>query len=390
MRSGRLVFTGLDAPETGVDPALRDQLLVGPDFPHLAEIHHVDAVGVADRGQSMRDDQRRPPDADVRQGALDRRLGLVVDSRGRPVQDQDGVVGAALRTEPHNVVLAAPSAEGAVETLVDALIAECEATAVPCIDLVSLSGRSDVVPSPCLGQCDRSPAVLLQQAGEPDLSLWGATPQNVIAVLAGPALGAECVECHKNTTPGVVTDWSLSKHAENDVGCDTCHGGTGPVDTEAPPADTLGNTAATDRAVGAHQAHDPVDQLGLGHQHLLLDRDLHGEAERVHASGEFLKRFEVSPDDQWLAFRENYHIYVLPLPPGGKPVSLGTKVGSLPMTRATGDGGNFPSWSGANTIFWTLGPDLYSTTTESLFAPADESGDGGFTPPASSAAVCTR
>ena len=54
--------------------------------------------------------------------------------------------------------------------------------------LAALSGRDDVVPSPCLGQCDRSPAVLLQRAGDPDLSLWGATPQSVIAVLAGAPL----------------------------------------------------------------------------------------------------------------------------------------------------------------------------------------------------------
>jgi NADH-quinone oxidoreductase subunit F len=51
--------------------------------------------------------------------------------------------------------------------------------------LAALAGRHDVVPSPCLGQCDRSPAVLVQRAGDPDLSLWGATPQNVIALLAG-------------------------------------------------------------------------------------------------------------------------------------------------------------------------------------------------------------
>jgi NADH-quinone oxidoreductase subunit F len=54
--------------------------------------------------------------------------------------------------------------------------------------LAALAGRHDVVPSPCLGQCDRSPAVLVQRAGDVDLSLWGATPQNVIALLAGAPL----------------------------------------------------------------------------------------------------------------------------------------------------------------------------------------------------------
>lgn len=57
-------------------------------------------------------------------------LNLIDDPERYPVfhlwtvEDQDGVVGAALRTEPHNVVLAAPFADGAVETLVDALVEE--------------------------------------------------------------------------------------------------------------------------------------------------------------------------------------------------------------------------------------------------------------------------
>jgi NADH-quinone oxidoreductase subunit F len=51
--------------------------------------------------------------------------------------------------------------------------------------LEELSGRDDVVPSPCLGQCDRSPAVLMQRAGEYDASLWYATPEVVIDVLEG-------------------------------------------------------------------------------------------------------------------------------------------------------------------------------------------------------------
>ncbi len=33
-----------------------------------------------------------------------------------------------------------------------------------------------------------------------------------------------CVTCHKDVTPGIVTDWQISKHAENEVTCSTCHG----------------------------------------------------------------------------------------------------------------------------------------------------------------------
>ena len=33
-----------------------------------------------------------------------------------------------------------------------------------------------------------------------------------------------CVECHQKESPGMVNDWSISKHAENDVTCSDCHG----------------------------------------------------------------------------------------------------------------------------------------------------------------------
>lgn len=44
----------------------------------------------------------------------------------------------------------------------------------------------------------------------------------IAPALAGAA--GTCVECHKTATPGAVTDWQLSKHASNDVGCEACHG----------------------------------------------------------------------------------------------------------------------------------------------------------------------
>ena len=33
-----------------------------------------------------------------------------------------------------------------------------------------------------------------------------------------------CVTCHLKVTPGIVGDWKLSKHAGNDISCDSCHG----------------------------------------------------------------------------------------------------------------------------------------------------------------------
>lgn len=114
----------------------------------------------------------------------------------------------------------------------------------------------------------------------------------------------------------------------------------------------------------------------------LVSIDLNGEAARTHARGEYLERFDVSPDDRHLAFRENYHVYVVPLPPGGLPLDIGTDISSVPMTRASGAGGNYPNWSAdGDTLHWSLGPVVYSATTEQLFAPGDEDDDSGYTPP---------
>ncbi len=33
-----------------------------------------------------------------------------------------------------------------------------------------------------------------------------------------------CVDCHKDVTPGIVSDWQLSEHSQNDIDCSVCHG----------------------------------------------------------------------------------------------------------------------------------------------------------------------
>jgi imidazolonepropionase-like amidohydrolase/Tol biopolymer transport system component len=129
------------------------------------------------------------------------------------------------------------------------------------------------------------------------------------------------------------------------------------------------------------RANEPEEGVSL------VSVDLNGEAPRIHASGAYVSRFEVATDDRHFAFRENYHIYALPLPPGGKALELGTEVESLTMTRASGDGGNFPHWSedGA-TLNWTLGATAFSADVGELFAQTTEKetaedDDNAYTPP---------
>jgi imidazolonepropionase-like amidohydrolase len=124
-----------------------------------------------------------------------------------------------------------------------------------------------------------------------------------------------------------------------------------------------------------------VTRSAEGGGRALVSIDLDGDRPRTHAQGSYVRRFEVAPDGRHLAFRENYHIYVLPLPPGGKPLDISTSVGSVSMTKASSDGGNFPHWSNnGDTLAWSLGSTLYTASHDDLFQPTGEEGEGYVAP----------
>lgn len=103
----------------------------------------------------------------------------------------------------------------------------------------------------------------------------------------------------------------------------------------------------------------------------LVSLDLNGEARRVHARGELVNDYRVSPDGRFLAFRQNYQAYVTPLAPGGQEVSLSPKGGALPVVKASGDGADWIHWSaGGQRLHWSLGPTLFSAERGAMFAAA--------------------
>ncbi|KTE24196.1 MULTISPECIES: amidohydrolase family protein [unclassified Sphingopyxis] len=119
----------------------------------------------------------------------------------------------------------------------------------------------------------------------------------------------------------------------------------------------------------------------------LISTDLHGQDRRVHASGELVSDYEVSPDGRTLAFRQNYDAYVTPLMPGGQDVSLSTSGGAMPVTRVSGSGADYVHWSdGGKRLHWTRGPTLFSADLGSFFASAPAAGEdkpAKFVPPTS-------
>jgi imidazolonepropionase-like amidohydrolase/Tol biopolymer transport system component len=103
----------------------------------------------------------------------------------------------------------------------------------------------------------------------------------------------------------------------------------------------------------------------------LVSTDLDGDAKRVHASGELATVFEVSPDSNAFAFRQNYEAFVMPLLPGTQEVSASPSGGPLPVTKVSSGGADYIRWSNnGNSLHWAIGPTLYSAQTNAFFPNA--------------------
>ncbi len=115
----------------------------------------------------------------------------------------------------------------------------------------------------------------------------------------------------------------------------------------------------------------------------LVSTDLSGQDKRVHATDELATDYVVSPTGEYVAFRQNYAAYVVPLMPGGQAVALSPDSRSLPVTKVSAGGADYINWSNDGTrLHWSLGPTLYTVETAALFGNAPKAeGAPAFVPP---------
>ncbi len=103
----------------------------------------------------------------------------------------------------------------------------------------------------------------------------------------------------------------------------------------------------------------------------LVSVDLSGQDRRVHATGELVNDYQVAPRGDYVAFRQNYEAFVMPLMPGKQAMEIDTKGTAMPVTRVSGDGADFINWSNdGRQIHWSAGPTLFTAETAALFRPA--------------------
>jgi len=100
----------------------------------------------------------------------------------------------------------------------------------------------------------------------------------------------------------------------------------------------------------------------------LHSTDLTGNDKQNHYQGEWITQFKVSPDEQWLAFVQNFQVYVTPFVRNGKHINTGSSAGNLPVKNFSEHAGDYIHWNqDSNQLSWSMGPLLYQQKLSERF-----------------------
>jgi imidazolonepropionase-like amidohydrolase len=105
----------------------------------------------------------------------------------------------------------------------------------------------------------------------------------------------------------------------------------------------------------------------------LVSTNLTGDKKHKHYSGEWITDFSVSPDNNWLAFIQNFQVYVTPFIQNGKFIATGSKAKNLPLQKFSKNAGSYLNWLHDSTeLSWALGPIIYQQKLADKFQVHDE------------------
>ncbi|TAL57452.1 MAG: amidohydrolase [Bacteroidetes bacterium] len=105
-----------------------------------------------------------------------------------------------------------------------------------------------------------------------------------------------------------------------------------------------------------------------GEGYAMKSCDLSGKEIRTHFTSKYTNRFVPSPDNNWIAYRELYKVYVAAFPPSGKTEDLSAKISSVPMAQLSKDAGINIHWSmDSKKVHWTLGDEYFTSDLDKRF-----------------------
>ncbi len=97
--------------------------------------------------------------------------------------------------------------------------------------------------------------------------------------------------------------------------------------------------------------------------------NLEGKDKRSHLKGKKSTSFLLSPDNKWVAFTQQYNVYIAPFFNAGKSVDISAKSKSYPVRQLSKRAGDFLRWnSDSSGLVWSQGPNLYQRKLTESFA----------------------
>lgn len=104
----------------------------------------------------------------------------------------------------------------------------------------------------------------------------------------------------------------------------------------------------------------------------LIRIDLTRHTQQTLYTAKFGTEFKLSPDGKYLAFADRFKVFVTPFTERGKAIDISGTDKQFPVKQLSARAGEYISWSGnSRHIYWSLGPELYNASIESLFDFAD-------------------
>lgn len=93
-----------------------------------------------------------------------------------------------------------------------------------------------------------------------------------------------------------------------------------------------------------------------------------GQEIRTHFTSKYTNDFVPSPDNNWVAYKELFKVYIAAFPESGKTVDLSASMKSLPVAQVAKDAGINIHWSAdGNKLHWTLGDEYFTNELKNRF-----------------------
>ncbi|MBE9549800.1 MAG: PD40 domain-containing protein [Proteobacteria bacterium] len=97
--------------------------------------------------------------------------------------------------------------------------------------------------------------------------------------------------------------------------------------------------------------------------------NLDGKDQRNHLKGVKATSFLLSPDNRWVAFTQQYNVYIAPFFSAGKSIDIGVDSKAYPVRQVSRRAGDFLHWqSDSRGLGWSQGPVLYQRKLKDAFA----------------------